>query len=60
MPDKCIKCNEPLERVRYRVYGLKGEFCRKCAHELYREGDYPFYLVDSEDPETPKSLSDDG
>lgn len=49
MSSKCIKCNEPLERIYYKINGLLGKFCRKCAHDLYNNGGYPFYLVDSED-----------
>ena len=54
--DKCIKCGEPLERIRYKIPFLPGYFCEKCVHEIYRELGLTFFAVDANDEE---ALSDD-
>jgi len=49
MPNKCIKCGEPLERIRYKFAYLPGQYCQKCAYELYRELGLSYFCVDADD-----------
>ena len=52
MPKKCTKCEEPLNRIFYRIVHLRGDYCRKCAHDMYRELGFAYYAVDRDDDET--------
>jgi len=49
MPKFCCKCNEPLERIYYKIPFLCGNYCSKCVHDLYRELGLSFYTVDADD-----------
>jgi len=51
MSKKCTKCKEPLERTFYRIVHLRGDYCRQCAHDMYRELGFAYYAVDREDDE---------
>ena len=49
MPKKCMKCGEPLERIFYRISFLQGNYCRRCAYDMYRELGLKYYAVDQND-----------
>ena len=45
----CSRCGKPLDRVYYKFPDFSGEYCDKCAHELYRKWGMTFFCKDRED-----------